>query len=108
MGYIKHHAIVVTSVCEEDIKKAHEKAKKIFPTLVSEIITTAVNYYNSFFISPDGSKEGWQTSNEGDVSREKFIEWIEIHNNIRGGKFLEYVEFFYGEDNGKSEIVNHN
>ena len=30
MGYIKHHAIAVTSGIEQPIKEAHTKAKSIF------------------------------------------------------------------------------
>ena len=66
-------------------------------TLVSEIKDSIVNHYSSFFIIPDGSKEGYDASDDGDVIREKFIEYInplckseEYH--------LSYGEISYGAD----------
>ena len=37
--------------------------------LVSEIKNSIVNHYASFFIFPDGSKEGYDASDDGDVIR---------------------------------------
>ena len=109
MGYIKHHAIVVTSYHNDDIKKAKKKANKIFGKhYVSKIIITEVNGYHSFFISPDGSKEGWGESNDGDENREKFVEWLNKYAYDDGSNSLSFCEFFYGDDEGKSKIVNHN
>lgn len=45
MGYIRHHAIAVTSWNDELIKKAHEKAMQIFKDRTSNIIESDVNGY---------------------------------------------------------------
>lgn len=102
MGYIKHHAIAVTS-WDEIITKAHEEAVRIFGHLVTPIIDSGMNSYQSFFIAPDGSKEGWELSNEGDHNREEFIKFLKAEC-----EYASYCEFYYGEDNGRSEIENHN
>lgn len=108
MGYIKHHTIVVTTGLDSMMPIAHNKAKEIFATGVSEIIKSNINGYLSFFVCPDGSKEGWQESTEGDERRKVFVEWIQKQAYEDGSNSLSFVEVFYGEDNGYSEIVNHN
>lgn len=108
MGYIKHHAISVTSWDEKLIKKAHRLAKKIFKKRASPIMNADINSYLTFFISPDGSKEGWEESDKGDISRNVFIKWINEQAYEDGSNALAFCEFFYGEDNGESEIVRHN
>ena len=75
MGDIHHHAIVVTGWNPAYVAKAHEQATKIFEW-VSPISPPVVNGYTSFFIPPDGSKEGWQESNKGESLRSGFISWL--------------------------------
>lgn len=108
MGYIRHHSIVVTSWDEEQIKKAHTKAKEMCGEIVSNIVESKINGYGSFFIAPDGSKEGWVESDCGNDNRKNYIRWILEQNYDDGSNPLSYVEFYYGDDEGGSEIVNHN
>ena len=108
MGYIRHHAIVVTSWDDSCIVDAHLKAIEIFGELVSCIVKSKINGYVSFFIAPDGSKEGWSGSADGDKNREKFIKWINSKAYTDGSNVYSYAEFFYGDDENQSEIVNHN
>lgn len=78
MGYLRRHAIVVTGDDYEeskDILAAHAKATEIFPW-VSPICPPQVNGERSFFIPPDGSKEGWSDSDKGDERRNEFVEWL--------------------------------
>ena len=98
MGYIRHHAIVVTGN-EEDIIPAHQLAKVVFGDLVSNIVPSIINGYQSFFIAPDGSKEGWFYSGIGDENRDNFI------NNVEN---VSYAELYYGDDNRQSEVTRHN
>jgi len=67
-----HHTIVVVGI---RLKAAHNKAKKLFNELVSDIIY-GMNGIESFFIGPDGSGEGWVESDNFDNLREKFIEYL--------------------------------
>ena len=58
MGYMRHHAIVVSSAYV-NLNNARSSARK-FNLNPSQIIESRVNGYKSFFIPPDGSKEGWE------------------------------------------------
>lgn len=108
MGNIRHHAIAVTSWNDDLIKKAHEKAKEIFKSTTSDIIKSTTNSFKSFFIAPDGSKEGWEKSDIGNLQREIFKEWINEQVYEDGSNSLSFCEFFYGDDDHESEIVDHN
>lgn len=107
MGYIRHHAIIVTTY-DEHIKKAFAKAKAIFGSRCSGIIPSPMNDYESIFIAPDGSKEGWADSDQGDVDRDEFVEWIEQQKYGDGSSPYKYVELFYGDDEGECKIMRHN
>lgn len=102
MGYLRRHAIVVVgSDYKEalDIKEAHAKATEIFPW-VSPISPAHVNGEMSFFIPPDGSKEGWAESREGDKRRDTFVEWLKA-----SGRTDCWVEVCFGEDEPNTHVV---
>lgn len=94
MGYEKHHSIIVIS-SDKGIKKPHKKAMKIFDHLVSNIIHSGMNGVSSFFIAPDGSKEGWTDSFKGDERRDKFIQYLNKEKNV----CCQFVEVFIDECN---------
>lgn len=95
MGTIHHHVIVVTCCAEEKIEIGYWKAVGIFGDgRVSTIMKSPWNGYYSFFIGPDGSKEGWPESSEGDSQREEFIEWLDGKEN---NEWCSGVEVSYGE-----------
>src|SRR5262245_53808179 len=113
MGYIRHHTIIVVSgyhdPSDKDRKwddgrlvKAHDKAKEIFGNRVSEIIEPQVNGECSFFVGPDGSKEGWNASEEGNQQRAKFIEWLRSNSAL----YLDWIEVEFGGDGGVGKITN--
>lgn len=115
MGYIKHHTIVVVSWDKEKLKVVHRKARKVFKkhlphaeNLVSEIIRSSINDYHSFFVAPDGSKEGWFNSDWGDEARKEFVEYIKSLAYEDGSNSINFVELFFGEDDGEAEILDHN
>jgi len=115
MGYIKHNAIVVTGWEEEKIVEARNKAIEIFekcftdePTvkpyggkLVSEVINGLINSQSSFFIAPDGSKEGWDTSENGDIARREFLDWLKNNPD----NYCDYIEIQFGGDDEHELIV---
>lgn len=106
MGYIKHHAIIVTGWDEIECIDAHNKAKEIFiandiPTrLVSNIMEGISNSQYTFMIAPDGSKEGWETSNNCDRARKEFLDWLSQSEN-----YCDYVEIAFGGDYNESRVV---
>lgn len=106
MGYMRHHAIVVTSWDEKLANKAHKKAVKLFP-IVSEITKTAINGYRSFLVPPDGSKEGWEDSDRGDAARKKFNEYLESLRYEDGSTSIAWIEVQFADDNNETLIVSH-
>lgn len=99
MGYLKHNAIVVTSWDCKMMQKAHAKAVEILGKLVSPLIDGVVNSQTSFFVAPDGSKEGWAESNEHDEKRKEFLDWL-IPNDC----FVSYIEVRFGGDDDHESI----
>jgi hypothetical protein len=107
MGYIRHHAVIVSGYDSDAMQEAHEKAKQFFALigdpvdpqmapLVSPIIPALVNGYCAFFIAPDGSKEGWGKSDEGDTARERFLGWLRL--NRKRLHYIQWAEIEYGGD----------
>lgn len=106
MSYMKHNAMVVTNWDENRLRVAHDKAKEIFrnifkddllikdaTTCISPIVGCLANAQVSFMIAPDGSKEGWDTSDKADEARKEFQDWIiESHN------LCDYIEVRWGGD----------
>jgi len=73
MSMEKHHCIILIG-SEGELKKAKKIAASYFPKhfMVSGIIHSPVNGVTSLYIAPDGSGDGWATSNEYDKLREHF------------------------------------
>lgn len=113
MGYIRHHAIIVSGGdwgAKDDagfpIHRAHGKAKEL-GCVVSEIVKSTINGYMTFLIAPDGSKEGWEESDRGDVCREAFLAYCETQRYEDRSSPLSWAEVQYGDDNGEARIVHH-
>ena len=113
MGYMRHHTIVVTWD-KKHAELARGEALRIFntesmgiagrvPSLVSELVDSAVNGYSSFFVAPDGSKEWWGTSDNGNTCRELFIN--ELRFMQRRNIFLDWVEVQFGDDEGVTRAI---
>jgi hypothetical protein len=99
MGYMRHHAIIVTDN-KESVELAHKIASTIFP-YVSPITPEVVNGYCSFFIPPDGSKEGWEESETGNNQRDDFVRQIAIPEL----EHLTWVEVQFYDDNDDNRIT---
>ncbi len=114
MGYIKHHTIVVTGWQDEAIDEARKKAVEIFEetcndemikppygsNIISPIMGSLSNGQKSFFIAPDGSKEGWKTSDNCDKARTAFLDWLEGCNN-----YCDYIEVVFGGNDEHQAII---
>ena len=66
-----------------------------------------MNSYLSFFIPPDGSKEGWPDSDLGDERRARFIAWLHDQEFEDGGSCLAWAEVQYGDEDGEQVVVLH-
>jgi hypothetical protein len=116
MGYIQHHAIVITDWSKKGIDKAYEKANEVFSAAwdrevfvrggeipcISPIIEGAANSQYTFMIAPDGSKEGWGTSDNYDLARKEFLDWLNSSD-----LYCDYVEITFGGDYNRAKVVRH-
>ena len=116
MGYMVHHMIVVTSYDEQLIQQAWSRAREIFcvPRMaagkhmqVTDILTSPVNHYYTFFVPPDGSKEGWSDSEDVDARREEFITWLNAQRFEDGSTSLKWAEVQYGDDSRDNRMLRH-
>lgn len=103
MGTFKHNAMIITGTMTEEaekkVKAAHIVAKKLFRSLVTPIIESPVNNVFTFFIAPDGSKEGWDTSDEHDAKRKELADYIETLAYEDGSTAIQYVDVWFDEQN---------
>ena len=106
MGYMRHHAIVVTSWNKPLLARARVQARSLF-SAVSPMIESPVNGYHSFFVPPDGSKEGWEESKRGDRQRREFVRWLDGERHEDDSSSLDWIEIQYGDEDGESKICAH-
>lgn len=113
MGYMRHHAIVCTGMLEY-IDNAHKKALDIFGfDGVSPLGHERVNGYQSFCVWPDGSKEGWDESKDGDSRRGEFVWWLENKHCEETAYqeeplktcLINWVEVRFGDDNCVNSVI---
>lgn len=112
MGYMRHHAIVVSSCLHERgissrplIELAHDKAVELGMSVTGISGEDSHNGYRSFLVAPDGSKEGWGPSNRGDVRRAQFTEWLHSQRYDDDSTPIEWVEVQYGDDEDETKII---
>jgi hypothetical protein len=110
MDVLKEHAILVTGYYGDHIDRAHAKATELFDasgftycapegfSTVTPIMDGYVNSTRSFAILPDGSKEGWGTSDAGNEARTKMVEWLRAQTYEDGSNPLAWVEVQYGDE----------
>ena len=110
---MKHSAAIVTNWDTKALDVAHKKAKEIYAakfksdimnrdasSLVSDIVHGITNSQASFFIAPDGSKEGWSDSNNSNEARTEFLDWL-----LKNDNFSDYIEVYFGGDSDHSTII---
>jgi hypothetical protein len=107
MGYIAHNAIICTAWDEKRLKVARDQAVSIFGGTVSEIVSSPINGYKSFFVAPDGSKEGWYDSDKGDEKREEFCRWLD-NEWSNSDLWIDYVGVRYGGDEPEHACIEKN
>jgi hypothetical protein len=97
MGTINHNAIIATTWSSNI---ADEFAKWLASNLPAHrFIRTEImiNNFQSFVLPPDGSKEGFEDSNTGDVLRQKTIERLQQDCYEDGSSPWKWVEVSFGE-----------
>lgn len=95
MGYMRHHAIVVTTWDAKKINAARDEAVRL-GNVCTLVCPSPSNGYQSFLVVPDGSKEGWPESDKGDGARAAFIGWLSAQDYEDGSSPYDWVEVVYG------------
>ncbi len=114
MRNIRHHAIVVTAQDKKFLEKLHKETLTHFDQslsvrikgfLVSPLVSSFINDYHSFLIAPDGSKEGYDTSEEADLARRSYLDRLEEIRKNEPERDLHFVEVLYGADNDSAALL---
>jgi hypothetical protein len=108
MGYMRHHAIVVTSWSGADVESAFVEAKRLFAGTNAEVsppTPEGSNGYRSFFVAPDGSKEGWEESDQGNQRRSQFVAWMRTKVYEDGSGPLAWVEVQFGDEEYETKVT---
>lgn len=106
MGYMRHNAIIVSGSYDDWIERAHIKATDL-GMHVTPIVESDLNDIQTFLVIPDGSKEGWAESDDGDKRRSEFRRWLDKQRYEDGSSPLAWVEVQYGDDEGETKVVAH-
>lgn len=108
MGYMTHHAIIVTSWKRQAIDAAYELAESTFGQLVTPIVEGVVNEQYTFMVGPDGSKEGWDISDDHDELRSGFVARLKALHDEQ--LWLDWAEVQFGGDQPdiNTQVLDHN
>lgn len=107
MGYIKHQAVIAVVIDDSsDVdqlrRQLAELIDKPFNRSAEQLLVgptpSLVNGYVTYALLPDGSKEGWSTSDLGDRARQIFID----HFRALGG--TQVIEVSFDEDSVTSAV----
>jgi hypothetical protein len=105
MGYMRHHAILVTSWDGDRVAAAGFAAMDAGCSVTEIVGPTNPNGYYTFVATPDGSKEGWSESLAGDRSRDQFVQWLRAQVYEDGSSPFAWAEVQYGDDDGDDRVV---
>jgi hypothetical protein len=103
MGYMRHHALIVTTWDFEKAKAAFVEAVG-FGNTCTDIHKSSINDYHTFVVLPDGSKEGWKHSEDGDMARAELIQWLHEQRLEDDSSHYSWAEIMYGDDEGELSI----
>ncbi|WPS85395.1 hypothetical protein SMD22_01845 (plasmid) [Brevibacillus halotolerans] len=99
MGNIRLNAIVVTGgsyeEAEEKFIASYEKAKELFGGMVSNVVKSVANNFQSYFIAPDGSKDGRKLWEDYCLKRNEFSDFIDSLANGDGSNYVTFVDVGY-------------
>ena len=106
MGYMRHHAILVTaSTWQDEANTVREHVVQCATSdgmslSVSGVVESPINGYASFLVAPDGSKEGWGESNRGDELRGAIIGYLSSSK-----LYPDWAEVQYGDEGGDNRLL---
>ena len=114
MGYMRHHAILVTGIdfgrAEKNVSELHraviDEAERFgLAHLVSPLSPPAMNGHRTFTVVPDGSKEGWGESDRGESFRREVIDLFLSFRYQDRSSPVAWALVQYGDDSGDNRVV---
>lgn len=104
MGYLRHKALIVNGWDAKAVELAHDAVAAIYEKggmrqLVSPVVSHVTNGGASFFVAPDGSKEGWDTSDRGDELLDEAKDLLDTHAH------LDWCEVLCGGDDDEFAVL---
>lgn len=100
MGVENNEAIIATTWNDEVINKFLQwQETDILPEWrqLFAVIPSITNGKHTIIMAPDGSKKGWDTAKEGEITRDQFIRFLESFNYEDNSSPIDWVEVGYGE-----------
>lgn len=101
MGYVRHNAIIATGWQSEAVDALVAYATSLGAEAIRG--SEQINGYITVCITPDGSKEGWSNSDDGDDRRSKIREWLLGADSRK--QYFEWCEVAYGSDDAEASVV---
>ena len=99
MRIINHNCIIATTCNQKCVSRIWEWVNTLPHNghlLFVQSPKTIVNGYHTTIMIPDGSKEAWPESDQGDDFRKQFIERLELDNYDDESSPWAYVEVGFG------------
>ncbi len=108
MGLIQHNAVIATTWDAKKLAAVQLWISGLDPKWAAQFVTAGVvaNDGGTVAMLPDGSKEGWGDSDEGDRLRERFIERLKEDDYDDGSSPWDVVDISFGECGTRIEYTN--
>lgn len=116
MKHLTHHSIIITCKNEKLIKAVKKKILELITSntsvknstvVVSEPTKSITNEFYTLYVSPDGSKEGYDISFELDNARAEIVNFLKmIEDDEKEASLFTFVELKFG-DGIEPEIMNY-
>lgn len=99
MGMINHNAVLATCCIDSEFDKAAAWVAALPDADRARFIVAAavMNHYQTIILPPDGSKERWKESDDGDRLRAAFIAMLKSLEYSDGSNAFDWIEIGYGE-----------
>ena len=96
MGTMNHNAVIATTWDGKEVERI-KKFTELNNSALFLFSNEVTNGYITVVLVPDGSKEGWEESDDGDDLRERFIKKLEQANYDDGSNPWDWIEVGFGE-----------
>lgn len=99
MGVENNNAVIATTWCDLSVEIIKTWVKTLPDDWQSlfAFVPALANGKTTVVLCPDGSKEGWNLSDTGDMLRQQFIDKMTESNYSDGSNPWDWIEVGYGE-----------